>query len=401
MRFGIVYYGAYPWNRGIDQLGQSLRVLGHDPLIVAKSLDFGEEEGIVNGVRVIHVPPQGVKALASVKSFHLPFNLFWRHWLIKIGKEFQLDGMIVRETPLSWAVLSAARKLRIPAYLDMRENLGAMYNIDRARNFFFRIMRHSRVVKFYEEITIRHFNHIFAVSPELKNWLITTYTLHPNNVSVLENTPNENYLNAAAEALQQKKRHNDLIYLAYSGWASEKKGIGDIVSSLPYVLSKCPNVRLRIIGEGPAVARLKMVVNELEIGNKVEFFPMLSMSNMAKMLTECDIGIESSWLNELTHQTTPGKLFEYMAVGLAILSSARRPVVRVLEEVNCGKVYFSRNPQRIADCIVELISNRSELSEMGRRARQAVLNRYNWRINVKKLKSVIKDHQRPNNSEYQ
>ena len=36
MRFGIIYYGTEAKDRGIDQLAQCLKALGHQPFIVTR-----------------------------------------------------------------------------------------------------------------------------------------------------------------------------------------------------------------------------------------------------------------------------------------------------------------------------------------------------------------------------
>jgi glycosyltransferase involved in cell wall biosynthesis len=389
MRIGIVYYGVYPWNRGIDQLAQSLRYLGYEPIIVARFPESNERVKEVNNIPVIQVPPISRGRIQRLKVFPIPFNLFWRNWLVDLGRKFHWQGIIVRETPLSWPVLSAARKLAIPAYLDMRENLGAMYQAGQARNWILRIMRKPFLVRLYEKLTVKHFDHIFTVSEELKDWLTATYAVRREKVSVLENTPHEQFLRAAKKALEDKCAFDGFIRIVYAGVIKEAKGIGDIISSMPYVLLQCPQVRLRIIGDGPALKQMKTLVRDLNLKNEVNFLPMLTMPSLAKALADCDIGIESCWLNELTHQTLPGKLFEYMALCLPILSSARRPVIRILEEVGCGQIYYSRYPKEIGQAIISMVTSDTARREMAQRARRAALERYNWCFTLESLRKGL------------
>jgi len=223
----------------------------------------------------------------------------------------------------------------------------------------------------------------------LKNWLIATYTVNPLKVSVLENTPHEQFLKAAEVALRQRSSHHGMVRLVYAGTIKESKGIGDIIRAMPFVISQCSRVFLRIIGDGPALLRMRRMVRALNLENKVEFLPMLSMPSLAKALAECDIGIESCLPNQLTHQTMPGKVFEYMALGLPVISSARRPVVRMLREVGCGQIYYSRSPREISQAIINMVTNNIDRREMGLRGRKAVLERYNWRSTLETLKKGL------------
>jgi glycosyltransferase involved in cell wall biosynthesis len=388
MKVGIVFYGGYPWDRGVDQLAQSLRQVKAYPIVLASSHRTKKKEKKVNSIPVVYIPSDhSLTNLKKIQSYHFPFNPFWKNWLIKLGRQLRLDAMIVRESILSWSVLASCSSLNIPAFMDMRENISAMYRMhDKGKNYFYRIFRHPKLVRYYECYNISGFKQIFTVSYELKQWLVEEYNLPLNKISILENTPSESFLKIAQHTINQgKKKYNDVIRLVYAGMIKEPKGIGDIVEAFPKVLNKNLNIRIRIIGEGPYLPALKAKTKELSIENFVEFFPLLNIPEYISSLIECDVGLETSWLNELTHLTIPGKLFEYMAVGLPVLSSARRPVKRILQKIGCGKVYKSRNPDRIAEAILDMIKNRIMLQKMGEKAKEAVLQRYNFQSNLETI----------------
>jgi glycosyltransferase involved in cell wall biosynthesis len=85
----------------------------------------------------------------------------------------------------------------------------------------------------------------------------------------------------------------------------------------------------------------------------------------------------------------PGKLFEYMAVGLPVITSARKPVLRIVEQEKCGIVYDPPEPEIIAQTLIKMMENPRLLHEMGTRGRDAVLERYNQDINAAVLEKII------------
>ncbi|MCP4154057.1 MAG: glycosyltransferase family 4 protein, partial [bacterium] len=149
-------------------------------------------------------------------------------------------------------------------------------------------------------------------------------------------------------------------------------------------------VTLGIIGKGPYTGQLKQLTAELELENNVEFIPMLPPQEVPGALSECDIGVCAYLLNEQTHQTLPGKLFEYMAAGLPVITSARKPVVRIVEKEKCGIVYQSRDPKTIAPALAEMIKDREKLEQMGTAGYNAIREKYNQKNNLKILDDVIK-----------
>ena len=382
MRIGIIFYGIYPFNRGIDQLAQLLNHLGHQVTIVAKLPVGGKRVRQVQGIPVIQLPIENRYRISSIVYFHFPLNPFWLEMLVRIGRSKRWDAIIVRESPLAVPVLLAAKCLGIPAYIDMREDLTAMYQMGKARNKALALFRSKGFVGFYENKTLNRFAHVFTVSKEMKEWLMHSYMLNGKFVSVLENTPSEYFLKEASQALSEKRPKNDVVRLVYAGSIKKSKGIGDVVACLPEVIAKIPRIRLRIIGNGPYLNELKEEVKENALQERVEFLPMLSMSDLVRALSECDLGLETSELNDLTNKTIPGKLFEYMALGLPVLSSKRKSVMRVITEVGCGQIYHVREAGILSQSILEMVTDTARLRKMGQNGRKAVIERYNWKSNL-------------------
>ena len=382
MRIGIVYHGPYPYNRGIDQLATGILGIGHKPEILCRSNSHYGHLDRFGGAQLHYVTN-------GMKFYHFPFNPWWRNIIIKIARNRRWKTIIVRETLLSWPVLSAAIKLGIPAMIDMRENLSAMYSIGQAKNIFQSLLRSKALVQKYERIMVPRFDHVFTVSKELREWAMSSLKLDNNKISVLSNFPSHEFMNLAEQALAQINRPKNIIRLVYAGNIKESKGIGSIVKAMPILLLKQPCVRLRIIGEGPYLPKLKKIAKTLDINWALEYFPMLNMKELTHALAECHVGIEACPPGELTNQTLPGKLFEYMALGLAIISSARRSVERVMLDAKCGNIFNDSTPRKISDIILNIISDPVELETKGFRGREAILSRYNWRVSQQTLDAVF------------
>jgi glycosyltransferase involved in cell wall biosynthesis len=331
----------------------------------------------------------------------IPLNPYWYQTIVRHGRKFNWEAVFVRETPLSLPTLLAARRLGIPAFLDMRENLAAMYEKhEHGRGIISQAVRHRWLIRNYESLVIDRFDHVFAVTVELKEWLLETYFIEEKDISVIGNYPKSRYLEQAERARTSKNRGGEKrskvdskIELVHAGYVSKDRGVQDVIRSLN-VLKKSgyKSVHLRVVGKGKPpkyIKRLKKISKRIGVKNRVTFHEYPSPGGLADTLVNCDIGVSSNRLSELVHQTTPGKLWEYMAVGLPILSSARRPVMRIIEKENCGRVYKSREPREIAKQIELFIESPEGMRRMGKRAAKAVEKRYNERVNVRTLNTVF------------
>jgi len=73
-----------------------------------------------------------------------------------------------------------------------------------------------------------------------------------------------------------------------------------------------------------------------------------------------------------------------MMLGKPVVVSNTRPMMRIVNDAECGLIFKERNAQSLAEIIIQLADNnlRRQLGENGERA---VKDRYNWKETVKTL----------------
>lgn len=84
----------------------------------------------------------------------------------------------------------------------------------------------------------------------------------------------------------------------------------------------------------------------------------------------------------------PIKMFEYMSVGLPVISSNIPLWSEIINSNNCGICVDPLKPEEIAKAIDYLYEHPSEAKQMGENGRKAVNEKYNWSIEEKKLLMV-------------
>jgi glycosyltransferase involved in cell wall biosynthesis len=84
----------------------------------------------------------------------------------------------------------------------------------------------------------------------------------------------------------------------------------------------------------------------------------------------------------------PVKMFEYMAAGLPVISSDIKLWKDIVEGNSCGICVNPLEPKEIAQAIEYIISHPEVAEQMGQNGKRAVLEKYNWQVEEKKLFEV-------------
>ena len=117
-------------------------------------------------------------------------------------------------------------------------------------------------------------------------------------------------------------------------------------------------------------------------------------------IARCHIGIAVLSNTPNYYESFPGKMFEYMSFGLPVIVSDFPLYRGVVDRVGCGFCVDPEDPHALADAIEQMLANREEAAEMGRRGKRAVEEQYNWPREYQRLvafyNGVLQAHEKPN-----
>jgi glycosyltransferase involved in cell wall biosynthesis len=100
------------------------------------------------------------------------------------------------------------------------------------------------------------------------------------------------------------------------------------------------------------------------------------------------VGLVPHHATESWNTTIPNKLFDYMAAGLAVITSDAAPAARVVRETGAGAVYPHEDPEALAIVFAEMASAHVR-GAYGRCGRDAIRDRYHWELDAERMEALL------------
>jgi len=233
-------------------------------------------------------------------------------------------------------------------------------------NFFFKKIV-SYTFQFYQQYACRKFSAIVSVTPTIQQKLLK---YNSSNV-VVKNYPIIN-------KFKQVVRPNSKC-VSYIGGINTIRGFYEIIEA-----AKTSNTSLKLAGVFHEQHLLE-AINTSEFSANVEFLGYINSTEVEKLLSKSFAGLVTlhPTLNFL--DSLPIKLFEYMSAGLPVIASNFPLWKNIIEGNNCGICVDPKNSSQIAEAMTFLKENPEEAKIMGDNGRKAVLEKFNWENEEKKL----------------
>ncbi|MBN1995840.1 MAG: glycosyltransferase family 4 protein [Anaerolineae bacterium] len=205
--------------------------------------------------------------------------------------------------------------------------------------------------------------------------------IHLPDAILIRNLPRlENF----ALPKQANRNPTQLIYL---GLLAHERGIEDLIEACRLLLKE-RDVKIFLVG-GVADKKTGSAIDQLipayGLDESIKYLGVVTYSEGVELLTQSSIGLIPFRATPALCRAIPVKMFEYMACGLPIVATDLPLTAAVVKEVNCGLIVPPANPCLIAEAIAYLLDHPQEARKMGENGRQAVLERYNWESEAKKL----------------
>lgn len=176
------------------------------------------------------------------------------------------------------------------------------------------------------------------------------------------------------------------IVLTVGRWAADEryKGTDELIQAIAKLRDTIPDLHLIAVGGGDDLPRLRLLANELGMGNSVHFFDDLSREEIAGCYARATVFALPS-----TGEGFGLVFLEAMAFGKAIVAAASGGTTDLVEHEVNGLLVPPHDPQRLADAIARLLRDDSLRLELGRQGAEIVREKYQFDAFQSELERIL------------
>ena len=168
--------------------------------------------------------------------------------------------------------------------------------------------------------------------------------------------------------------------ILFVGRLVEKKGLEYLIRAFPEVVSRHPDARLMVVGDGPLRGEAEALAKRLHLTGHVRFMGGQSREELRPSYLRSRLFVVSSVVARSGDtEGLPVALLEAMAAGRPVVATAVGGIPEVVIHRRTGLLVEPESATSLAGAICELLDSPAEAARMGALARRWVRRKFDWR----------------------
>ncbi len=323
----------------LEEMVTALRALGHEVILVGPKAteeeEFGSDAGIVAMLKKL-LPG------AMYETLELGYSLIAYRKLKRAALLHKPDGLYERYNLFLPTGVWLRKKLGLPMLLEINAPLFA----ERSKYDGIRL---KSLAQWSERYAWRGADYALPVTQVLGD-LVAEQGVERKKIVVVPNGINRERFTRGhdREASKQKLGVAGKLVLGFTGFVREWHGLDGVIDML--ARRKDKNRHLIVVGDGPHLAVLKEQARRLGIAGQVTFTGIVARDQVADYVAAFDVALQPA----VVPYASPLKLFEYLAMGCAIVAPAQANIMEILHDGQNALLFDPQDTTGLAKAIERL-----------------------------------------------
>jgi glycosyltransferase involved in cell wall biosynthesis len=362
----------------IDRLVCALRARGHSVLVVGPGANpqgragrSGRLEKLADGLRAF-LPA------AAFEVLELAYNVPAYRRLLREARAFGPDVLYERNNLFLFAGLWLKRRLGLAMLLEVNAPLAQ----ERAR---FGNLALKALARRAQRALWCGADAVLPVTQVLADMVIAVRG--PQGVHVIPNGADLDAMPApgAAAALRAALGLENKVVLGFVGFVRPWHGLEWAIRALPRLAG---DVHLLVVGDGPARADLEREAAALGVTARVHFAGRIAHADISTYVQSFDIALQTRAVS----YASPLKLFEYMALGRAIIAPDQPNLREILTQDGDALLFDPEDEASFFSALQRLSGDAGLRARLGAAARRSVEQTpFTWAENARRVEVLARE----------
>jgi len=176
------------------------------------------------------------------------------------------------------------------------------------------------------------------------------------------------------------------LEILFAGMLTKRKGVEYLIRAYKLVSKEVPDSILRICGRGPQMDYLKKLCKKLDIEKRVIFEDFIPRNKLIEFYKNADVFVLPS-LSESFGMA----LLEAMASGTPCIASNIVGPNEIIEHGATGFLFPKGDINKLSEYIILLLTDEKLKINMGKKAKNRVEEKYDWKIITKQYYRVYEE----------
>jgi glycosyltransferase involved in cell wall biosynthesis len=380
--------GEEPECVHIVAIAEALRRLGHEVDIIGPGR-------VAAGQRRAR-PSQGRAATASIRLSvlgrvkrrtprmfvelaQIAYNLLSLERLVLALARTRYDFIYERHALFNVAGLLAARLFRLPLILEVNTLYAGAW-----KKYFG--LRMPRLARRLERLDFLGAAAVITVT-EVQGMQLAQEGVVPERITVSHNAVDPLLFDPRRFQSAAVKRALGLppLVAGFVGTMNRWQGVEGFVEVAERVRTECRDVGFLFVGDGERRAMLQSELRRRGLGPAVVFTGRRQHAAIPELIAAMDIGL----LLDSNAHGSPMKIFEYWAMGKAVIAPSVPPVVEVLRDGETGLLIRPGDADGMARHILALAEDGALRTRLGEAGRRCVLSAHTWDRNAEAILEAL------------
>lgn len=361
----------------IDELTSALRRAGHEVVVVGPGGSKGRSIG-QSSQRVTTFKRYLPRALYEL--LELSYSLVAYYRLRAAYLKFAPDVLYERANLFSPAGVWLKRRYRLPMLLEVNAP------IFRERSRFGGISL-KRLARWSEELTWRAADFVIPVSGVLAA-IIRDSGIANERIEVIPNAVDPERFIREIDSARAKRclGLEGRMVLGFTGFVRGWHAVDRVIDLLANSLAGA-NLHLVVVGDGPQRRALERRASALGVTQSLTFAGPVQRAEIPRYIAAFDIALQPG----VTPYASPLKLFEYMALGRAIVAPDTPNMRELLVDGETAVLFDPDDPKSLGSAIERLSGDAALRERIGANARAAIMARgLTWDNNARRTVELVR-----------